>query len=135
MAINIAIDGPCASGKSTVADELCKILNYVHLDSGAMYRCVALAVLREKIDFEDENALKKLLKKINIKLSSDGKVYLNGEDVTDAIRTSEVAMMASNVSTKTIVREKLVKMQREMAADKGFVMDGRDIGTVVFARC
>lgn len=131
MAINIAIDGPSASGKSTVADELCKILGYVHLDTGAMYRCVGLAVVRSGIDYENEKALKKLLKSIKIVLTNDGKVFLNDEDVTDKIRTNEISMMASNVSTKPMVREKLVAMQQDMAKNKGFVMDGRDIGTVV----
>lgn len=131
MAINIAIDGPSASGKSTVADELCKMLGYVHLDTGAMYRCVGLAVVRSGIDYEDDRAMKKLLKSVKIVLTNEGKVFLNDEDVTDAIRTNDISMMASNVSTKPYVREKLVAMQQEMAKNKGFVMDGRDIGTVV----
>lgn len=131
MAINIAIDGPSASGKSTVAMEICNRLNYVHLNTGSMYRCVALAVVRNGIDYTDEKALKKLLKKIKIELKANGDVFLNGEDVTLAIRANEISMMASNVSTIGIVREKLVAMQQKMAEDKGFVMDGRDIGTVV----
>lgn len=131
MAFNIAIDGPSASGKSTVADELCKLLGYVHLDTGAMYRCVGLAVIRKKLDYQNEKKMKKLLDSIKIELTADGKVFLDGEDVTETIRTNEISMMASNVSTKPYVREKLVAMQQQMASEKGFVMDGRDIGTVV----
>ena len=129
--INIAIDGPSASGKSTIAKELCKKLDYKHLDTGAMYRCVALKVVKTGIDYNDEAALKELLKGIKIDFSSDGKVFLDGEDVSSAIRTDEISMMASNVSTKLTVRKHLVKMQQKIAKNKGYIMDGRDIGTVV----
>lgn len=129
--INIAIDGPSASGKSTIAKQLCKKLDYKHLDTGAMYRCVALKVVKTGIDYNDEAALKELLKGIKIDFSSDGKVFLDGEDVSSAIRTDEISMMASNVSTKLTVRKHLVKMQQKIAKNKGYIMDGRDIGTVV----
>jgi cytidylate kinase len=131
MRINIAIDGPSASGKSTVARELCERLGYKHLDTGAMYRCVALKVVNDDIDINREKELKKCLKDIDIRIDDDGKVFLNGEDVSLKIRTDEISMMASNVSTKKIVREFLVKLQQKIAEEKGFVMDGRDIGTVV----
>ncbi len=131
MRINIAIDGPSASGKSTVARELCERLGYKHLDTGAMYRCVALKVVNDDIDINKEKELKKCLRDIDIRIDDEGKVYLNGEDVSLRIRTDEISMMASNVSTKKIVREFLVKLQQKIAEEKGYVMDGRDIGTVV----
>ena len=131
MKINIAIDGPSASGKSTVAKQLCSILNYVHLDTGAMYRCVALEVKRKNIDIEDVESIVEMLNSTKIQLTTDGKVYLNDEDVTDIIRTNEISLLASDVSTIKEVREHLVALQQKMAQDKGFIMDGRDIGTVV----
>ncbi|MBE6115424.1 MAG: (d)CMP kinase [Erysipelotrichaceae bacterium] len=131
MAINIAIDGPSASGKSTIAKELCKELNYKHLDTGAMYRCVALKVKRTDTDYDNEEELQKLLESINIDFTPDGAVLLDGEDVSGEIRTDEISMLASTVSTKKTVRMHLVKIQQQIAKDKGYVMDGRDIGTVV----
>ncbi|MDO4377598.1 MAG: (d)CMP kinase [Erysipelotrichia bacterium] len=131
MAINIAIDGPSASGKSTVAKQLCQKLGYVHLDTGAMYRCVALYFLRTGLDINDEDKLKKALKDIKIDLTGDGKVYLNGQDVSQEIRTDRISQQASIVSANRFVREHLVTMQQKMAEKKGFIMDGRDIGTVV----
>ncbi|MBQ3385045.1 MAG: (d)CMP kinase [Erysipelotrichaceae bacterium] len=131
MAINIAIDGPSASGKSTIAKELCKELNYKHLDTGAMYRCVALKVKRTDTDYDDEEELKELLESINIDFTPEGAVLLDGEDVSKEIRTDEISMLASTVSAKQIVRKHLVKIQQQIAKDKGYVMDGRDIGTVV----
>lgn len=131
MAINIAIDGPSASGKSTIAKELCKELNYKHLDTGAMYRCVALKVKRTDTDYDDEEEMKKLLESINIDFTPEGAVLLDGEDVSSEIRTDEISMLASTVSAKPIVRKHLVKIQQQIAKDKGYVMDGRDIGTVV----
>ncbi len=131
MRINIAIDGPSASGKSTVAREICNRLDYIHLDTGAMYRCAALHAINTDTNINDDDQLIEMLETLEIELTRDGKVILNGEDVTDAIRTDEISMAASNISTKKIVRERLVEMQQEMAEGKGFVMDGRDIGTVV----
>lgn len=131
MAINIAIDGPSASGKSTIAKELCKELNYKHLDTGAMYRCVALKVKRTDTDYDNEEELQNLLESINIDFTTDGAVLLDGEDVSGEIRTDEISMLASTVSTKKTVRMHLVKIQQQIAKDKGYVMDGRDIGTVV----
>lgn len=131
MAINIAIDGPSASGKSTIAKELCFELDYKHLDTGAMYRCVALKVKREGIDWEDDDELQALLDTISIDFTPEGAVLLDGEDVSKRIRTNEISMLASDVSTRKICREHLVKLQQEIAKDGGYVMDGRDIGTVV----
>ncbi|MBQ3375944.1 MAG: (d)CMP kinase [Erysipelotrichaceae bacterium] len=131
MAINIAIDGPSASGKSTIAKELCKELEYKHLDTGAMYRCVALKVVRTGADYNKDEAMKELLENTTIDFTPEGGVLLDGEDVSKAIRTDEISMMASNVSTRKIVRKYLVALQQEIAKDKGYVMDGRDIGTVV----
>ncbi|MGI6509395.1 MAG: (d)CMP kinase [Erysipelotrichaceae bacterium] len=131
MRINIAIDGPSASGKSTVAREICKRLDYIHLDTGAMYRCAALYAARTHTNINDDEQLMDMLDELEIELTKDGKVLLNGEDVTAAIRTDEISMASSNISTKRIVRERMVEMQQTMAEGKGFVMDGRDIGTVV----
>lgn len=129
--INIAIDGPSASGKSTVAEELCRLLGYKHLDTGAMYRCVALKVTEDKVDINKTKKLKEVLSNISIDFDEEGHVYLNGEDVTNKIRTDEISMAASNVSTKKEVRVFLVAAQQEIARNKGYIMDGRDIGTVV----
>ncbi len=131
MLINVAIDGPSASGKSTIAKRLCAKLGYKHLDTGAMYRCVALKVKQNRVDINNDKALKKLMNSTTIQLTQDGKVYLDGKDVTTDIRTDEISLASSDVSTKQVVREHLVKMQQEIAKDKGYIMDGRDIGTVV----
>ncbi len=131
MKINIAIDGPSAAGKSTVAKHLAKTMNYVHLDTGAMYRCVAYKALSNKIDLQNEVALVQMLMKTTIELTSDGKVILDGKDVSSEIRLNEVSMNSSIVSAHVKVREYLVKLQQDMAKSKGVIMDGRDIGTVV----
>ena len=129
--INIAIDGPSAAGKSTIAKSLAQKLGYVHLDSGSMYRCVGLKVNNEGISFDDEVAIKELLKNTVIELTIDGKIIMDGIDVSKAIRDNDVSMYASDISTLKFVREDLVSRQQEMAKAKGFIMDGRDIGTVV----
>ncbi len=129
--INIAIDGPSASGKSTIAKELCRRLNYRHLDTGAMYRCVALDVKRKGINYEDEEELAREMNEIQIDFTPDEKVLLYGEDVSKLIRTDEISMLASTVSAYAVVRKKLVELQQKIAENKGYVMDGRDIGTVV----
>lgn len=131
MRINIAIDGPSAAGKSTIAKELAKKLNYVHLDTGAMYRSTALKALESGIALDDENAVCEMLKNTEIVLTPDGKIFLDGRDVSADIRTDDVSMAASNVSKLEKVRADLVARQQEMAKAKGFIMDGRDIGTVV----
>ena len=131
MRINIAIDGPSAAGKSTIAKELCKKLGYVHLDTGAMYRCTALKAMRQGIAMDDEEAVCRMLADTDIELTPDGKVFLDGEDVSKVIRENEVSMRASDVSKLQNVRRDLVKRQQDMSKAKGFIMDGRDIGTVV----
>lgn len=129
--INIAIDGPSAAGKSTIAKKVCELLNYVHLDTGAMYRCVGLKAKLNNISYEDEEALCAMLKNTEIVLTPDGKIFMDGEDVSEEIRADDVSLAASDVSKHKNVRSDLVKRQQEMAKDKGFIMDGRDIGTVV----
>lgn len=129
--INIAIDGPSAVGKSTIAKLLAKELHYKHLDTGAMYRCVGLQAKRKGISDQDEKALVKILNEIVIAFDAQGKVYINNEDVSKAIRENDISMLASNVSTHALVRAKLVGLQQSIAINKGYIMDGRDIGTVV----
>lgn len=131
MRINIAIDGPSAAGKSTIAKMLATKLGYVHLDTGAMYRCGALKALKNNISLDDEDALVEMLKNTKITLTPDSKVYLDDEDVTSDIRKDNVSLAASSFSRHPKVRSELVKRQQEMAKEKGFIMDGRDIGTVV----
>lgn len=131
MKINIAIDGPSAAGKSTIAKRLGNRLGYVHLDTGAMYRSTALKCVNSGISLDDEDAVCEMLKNTEITLTPVGKVYLDGQDVSDAIRTDEISMAASKVSAHKNVRRDLVARQQEMAKAKGFIMDGRDIGTVV----
>lgn len=131
MRINIAIDGPSAAGKSTIAKLLCTKLGYVHLDTGAMYRCTALKCLNHNISLSDEAAVCDMLKDTEIRLTPDGNVFLDGTDVSKEIRQDAVSMAASDVSKLQNVRRDLVRRQQEMAKAKGFIMDGRDIGTVV----
>lgn len=131
MKINIAIDGPSAAGKSTIAKLLAKKLNYSHLDTGAMYRCVGYQASRSNIDTNDAAALAKMIDGMEIDFDSKGNVYINGEDVSSAIRQNQVSMLASSVSVHPEVRERLVAMQQKIAENKGYIMDGRDIGTVV----
>jgi len=135
----ITIDGPSGSGKSTTARAVADRLGYLYLDTGAMYRAVALAFLRADAAPTDDAATD-LLPDLRIDIRYDGdamRVHLNGEDVTEAIRTQAVGTMASRVSQLAAVREKLVREQRRIAAERvaaegGVVLDGRDMGTVVF---
>lgn len=129
--ISIAIDGPAAAGKSTIAKMVARNLNYTYIDTGAMYRCVAYSAFIHGISYEDEAGVVGLLKDIKIKLLPDGSIRLNGEDVSSAIRANEVSMGASIVSQYAKVRSFLVAQQREMAKGGGVILDGRDIGTVV----
>ena len=131
MKINIAIDGPSAAGKSTISELLARRLNYVHLDTGAMYRATALKALQEGISLEDEQGVVDMLADTEIRMSPDGKVFLDGQYVSAAIRQDEISMAASNVSKHKEVRRVLVERQQKLAAEKGYIMDGRDIGTVV----
>ena len=131
MKINIAIDGPSAAGKSTIAKKLAEKLGYVHLDTGAMYRCTALKAVRSGIALDDEASVCAMLEDTDIRLLSTGEVFMDGEDVSQAIRTDENSLAASAVSKLPKVREDLVRRQQKMAEEKGYIMDGRDIGTVV----
>lgn len=131
MKINIAIDGPSAAGKSTIAKRLAKVLKFKHLDTGAMYRCIAYKAHLLDIDISDEKGIAAFLSSTTIDFDSSGKIYLDGIDVTNAIRQKEIAWLASNVSTLLSVREDLVDRQKKFANEKGIIMDGRDIGTVV----
>lgn len=131
MKINIAIDGPSAAGKSTIARRLAEKLGYVHLDTGAMYRSTALKAAQMGISLEDEDAVCRMLADTKIRLTPEGKVFLDEKDVTDEIRTASVSRGASIVSQLKGVRAELVRRQKQMAEEGGFIMDGRDIGTVV----
>ncbi|RLC51509.1 MAG: (d)CMP kinase [Candidatus Cloacimonadota bacterium] len=131
----IAIDGPAASGKSTTAKRLAKKLKYIYIDTGAMYRACALNALWENIDLKDIEALQKMLSKIDIKIkySENGnRIYLNGKDVTERIREADITKLSSEIAVIGIVREKMVELQRKIGKNGGVIMDGRDIGTVVF---
>lgn len=131
MRINIAIDGPSGAGKSTIADILASKLSYVHLDTGAMYRSAALLAIKNNVSLSDEEKIVELMEN-DFKLDmTDDKVILNGEDITDAIRTNEVSMAASDISKLSGVRKALVKSQQEIASKKGYIVDGRDICSVV----
>ena len=131
MRINIAIDGPSAAGKSSVSDILAEKLGYTHLDTGAMYRSVAYLAYKHDVETDDEDKVVSLILNNRFEFKSDGQVLLNGEDISEAIRKEEISMAASNVSKNPKVREALVAMQQNIAKDKGYILDGRDIGTVV----
>ena len=134
--ITIAIDGYAGCGKSTLAKALAKALNYTFIDSGAMYRAVAFYCLEQgfisDLDEIDSTQLLKQLDQISINLSPDQKVWLNNQDITEVIRSPKVAGVVSKVAAIKAVRTKLVELQRQMSIGGGIVMDGRDIGTVVF---
>jgi len=126
----IAIDGPSAAGKSTIAKKIAEKYNFLYIDTGAMYRCVGYYMLEHGIDMNDEKAVNSNLSKINIQLANQ-KILLNGIDIADKIRINEVSFAASKVSSYQSVREYLVKQQQLMAKHGSVVLDGRDIGTVV----
>lgn len=133
--IIIAIDGYSSCGKSTLARALARRLGYVHIDSGAMYRAVSLYVMRHQIDLSDTEALTEMLNQIAIDLHFENNVqvtYLNHENVEEAIREPYINEIVSNVSALSTVRKAMVAQQRRLGLQKGIVMDGRDIGTVVF---
>ncbi len=129
--ISIAIDGPSAAGKSTIAKIVAKKLDYVYIDTGAMYRCVGYYCLENNVDLHDENAVTQALDNIKIEMNSANQVFLNQEDVSAKIRHDRISMAASVVSTYQEVRNFLVLQQRQMASQGGVILDGRDIGTVV----
>ena len=129
--ISVAIDGPSAAGKSTIAKMVAKKENFIYIDTGAMYRCVAYYCLTQKIDLNDEKAVEQAIEHIQIRLTPDNKFYLNDEDVSNQIRQDQVSLGASCVSKYQVVRSFLVDEQRKMAKAGNVILDGRDIGTVV----
>ena len=129
--ISIAIDGPAAAGKSTVAKTIAKEMNFVYIDTGAMYRAFAYFVLSKNIDPNNEDLCSKELANFNVKFNEQGRIFLNGKDISDFIRTMEVSKAVTPVSTFKDVRANLAQQQREMSYTQNVVMDGRDIGTNV----
>src|SRR5690349_9919550 len=133
--LTIAIDGPAGSGKSTIAAQLAKKLGYVNLESGAMYRAVALQALENQANLDDEDAIREAAERTNIELiplQEGNRVMMNGRDVSQRIRESDVSAAASRVSVHPSVRRIMVARQRAMGEQGGVIMEGRDIGTVVF---
>ena len=131
---NIAIDGPAGAGKSTIAKLVAKKLDYIYVDTGSMYRAMALACIRANVSSNDEENVVKITSDVDVTIAyEDGlqQVYLNGENVNAYIRTEEVGNMTSAISVYGPVREKLVELQRKIAASNDVIMDGRDIGTCV----
>lgn len=132
--INIAIDGPAGAGKSTIAKRAARELGYIYADTGALYRAIGLAALRGGIDTYDTAAICALLPRLTVSLEfrqGEQRVLLNGEDVSDEIRSPEVSMAASAVSAIPAVRDFLLQLQKDIATQNNCIMDGRDIGTVV----
>ena len=132
--MNIAIDGPAGAGKSTIAKRLAKELDYIYVDTGAMYRAMALYFLEQGIDASDEKEISSASEKVDITIAYQGgeqQVILNGENVNGRIRREEVGNMASATSIYPVVRKKLVALQQKLAATADVIMDGRDIGTCV----
>lgn len=128
----IGIDGPAGSGKGTVAKIIAEKLDIVYIDTGAMYRCVALAALRNNLDLDDKDQITKLSHQIKIELDSSGHVFLDGEDVSHQIREKDVTGIVSQISSIVEVREEMVLQQRKLAEGLDVIMEGRDITTVVF---
>ena len=135
MSVNIAIDGPAGAGKSTIARKAAGRLSFLYVDTGAMYRAIALGLLERKTNLQDAEDLKKALAEISVTIRYDGQgqqqVFLNGENVSSQIRDEEVGKMASASSAIPQVREKLTDLQRGLARKENVLMDGRDIGTVI----
>ena len=134
MSFNIAIDGPAGAGKSTIAKRAAKELSFIYVDTGAMYRSIALGLLRGDVDIEDTQALEKALEQIEVSIGYENheqQVFLNQENVSGLIRTEEVSRMASAASAKPQVRAKLTELQRSLARREDVLMDGRDIGTMI----
>lgn len=132
--ISIAIDGPAGAGKSTIAKAVAKQLEYIYVDTGALYRSIALNAINSGTNTDNEAEINELLNntKVEIKfINGEQRVFLNLQDVSDKIRTTEVSMMASKVSAIATVRDFLLELQRGLARENNVIMDGRDIGTVV----
>ena len=131
----VAVDGPAGSGKGTIDKRIKKDLGFMNLDTGVTYRCVALEMIRRKVDLKNESEIIKIANEINIEIDSSEEkdvILLNGEDVTKEIRSKEVTNVVSQVSSIIAVREIMVEVQRKMVIGKDVIVEGRDIGTVVF---
>lgn len=131
MRISVAIDGPAAAGKSTIAKKIAANLGYVYIDTGAMYRCFTWYCLEKGLDCENENACVTVIPEVNIELKPDGTVLCNNTDVTRAIREPRINANVSYIATYKDIRLAMVHLQRKMAANCSVIMDGRDIGTYV----
>ena len=127
----VAIDGPAGSGKGTITKIIAEKLNLVYIDTGATYRCIALAAIRNNILLNEKEKLIELTKKININFDSNGRTFLDNEDVSEKIRSNEVTSIVSQISSIPEIREIMVDLQRKMANNKDVIMEGRDITTVV----
>jgi cytidylate kinase len=131
----VAIDGPSGAGKSTLSKALARRTGYINIDTGAMYRSVALLASREQLDLEDADALAALCENMQIEFvrgAETERVLVNGEDVSQKIRTPEVSLLTSKLAAQPVVREAMMRLQRQMGEAGGVVLEGRDIGTVVF---
>ena len=136
--LNVAVDGPAGSGKSTVCKLVAKRLGILYLDTGAMYRAIAYKCVKDKKDYGDKDVVKHIINKLDLKVKyQDGKqiTLLDGEDVSEYIRTPQVSMLASYISAYSFVRTKMVSLQREIAKSNSCILDGRDIGTNVLPDC
>lgn len=132
--MNIAIDGPAGAGKSTIAKMVAKELNYIYVDTGAMFRSMALYFIRNDISLTNEQQIKKACEDISIEIryeNEEQQIYLNGENVNEFIRKEEIGKGASQIAVYGAVRTKLLELQRKIAANENVIMDGRDIGTAV----
>lgn len=137
MSFNIAIEGPAGAGKSTIARAAARSLGFLYVDTGAMYRAIALHLLRNHVDAEDSHRIEELLADMTIRIIYSGgeqQIILNGENVTGQLRNEEVGNMASKSAANPRVREKLLQLQRDIARDNDVIMDGRDIGTFVLPK-
>lgn len=132
MSFVVAIDGPAGAGKGTITKQVGEKSGLINIDTGAMFRCVTLNMIQENVALNQEEKIKEILEKIEIDLKENEEVFLNGRNVSKIIREEEVTKMVSPVSTIPIVREKLLELQRKIAQGKNVIMEGRDIGTVVF---
>ncbi len=131
MEFIIAIDGPAGSGKSSVAKNIAKRMDFTYLDTGAMYRAVTLKFIKEEINFSDDKKIKSILENIDLDMNGN-KIYIDGEEVTDEIRKREVTALVSKTAALKEVRESMVEQQRVISKGKKVILDGRDIGSVVF---
>lgn len=131
----VAVDGPAGSGKGTVTKKIEKEMGFLNLDTGATYRCVALKALRKSLNLQDEEQIIKIANEIDIKIDKTGDkdiILLDGEDVSEEIRTKEVTAIVSQISSIIPIRKRMVEVQRKLAQGKNVIVEGRDIGTVVF---